>query len=83
MLFICLAVLGLPCCMQAFSSCGKFPPSCGAPVSGRGGFSRWRAQALACGLSSVTQPQLLCGMWNLPGQGSDLDPCTGRQSRTH
>ena len=42
-----LAVLGLCCCMKAFSSCAKWGllSSCGAQTSHCGGFSSCRAQA--------------------------------------
>ena len=41
-------MLGLCCCMRAFSSCGKqaLPSSCGVQASHCGGFSYCRAQAL-------------------------------------
>ena len=53
-----LAVLGLRCCVQAFSSCNKWGSlsSC-ARVSYCSGFSCCRAQALWCGGFSN------CGSW--------------------
>ena len=71
-----LAVLGLCCCMRAFSSCGKqgllfaavpwlfilVASCCRAQVLGPVGFS-----------SCVAYAQLLCGTWELPGPGSN--PC--------
>ena len=46
-----MAVLGLRCCVKAFSSCGEqgLLSGCGAPASHRGGFSCCRAQALEHG----------------------------------
>ena len=64
--FIFLVVLGLCCCLQAFSSyskCGLLS-SCSVPASYRGGFSCCRAQALEHRLSSCGQ-----GMWDLLGAG--------------
>ena len=61
-LFYFLAVLGLLCCMQAFSSCGEegLPSSCDAQTSTCGGFScgaqalgTWGSVAAAHGLSRV------------------------------
>ena len=80
-IYLVLAVLGLRCCAQAFSSCSAWASHCG-------GFSCCGAQTLgaqssvvvACGLSSCgsqalehrlsscgSQAQLLRGMWDLPG----------------
>ena len=49
-----LAVLGLRCCMQAFSSCNKWGllSGCGAQASYCSGLSCCRAQALGCGCFS-------------------------------
>ena len=46
-----MAVLGLRCCVKAFSNCGEqgLLSSCGAPASHCGGFSCCRAQALERG----------------------------------
>ena len=58
-------MLGLYCCVQAFSSCGEWGllSGCDAQASHCGGFSSCRAQALG------TWASVLCclGMWNLPG----------------
>ena len=78
--FICLfvylfmAVLGLHCCTQAFSSCGErgllFVVACGLQARG---LSSCGSQALEPRLSSCgARAQLLCGMWDLPGPG--LEP---------
>ena len=48
LIYLCLAVLGLCCCAQPFSSCGKWEPlsSWGVQASHGSGFSCWGAQAL-------------------------------------
>ena len=49
-----MSVLSLPCCTQAFSSCGK----------------QGLLSFVVCGLNSCdTRTQLLCSMWDLPGPG--------------
>ena len=62
-----LSVLGLRCCVQAFSSCderGRLS-SCGTP-------SLQRLLALEHRLQGA-QALLLCGTWTPPGQG--MNPC--------
>ena len=75
-----LAVVGLCCCTQAFSSCGKEVLSCGR-WDYCSGFSCCRAQALSmwasvvavCGLSSCgTWIQLLRDTWGPPESGIKL-----------
>ena len=77
-------MLGLRCCAQAFSSCGK-PGLLFIAVRGlliavaslvwsmgsrHAGFSSCGSWALECRLSSCgTQAELLRGMWDLPGAG--------------
>ena len=68
-------MLGLHCCIQAFSSCSKkeLLSSCNAQASHCGGFSGCGAQALGAQASVVAAPglqsagllvaaQVLCGM---------------------
>ena len=65
-----LAVLGLPCCMQAFSSCGEraLLSACSAQASHCSGFSCCRVQEH--GLSSCgAQAQLPRSLRDLPGSG--------------
>ena len=52
-LYLFLGVLGLCCCMQAFSSCGKWVlfSSCNAWTSHCGGFPCYRARSLGAGAS--------------------------------
>ena len=61
-LFSCLfgAVLGLPCCVLAFSSCGKQGPLCSGGVwaSHCAGFSCCEAQAPGTQASVVAAPRL-------------------------
>ena len=60
-----LAVLGLHCCTQAFSSCRErgLLSSCGAWASHRGGFSCCGAQALDTQASVVAAQGLIsCGV---------------------
>ena len=69
-IYLFLAVLGLRCCMRAFSSCGERGPTlrCSAQASHCGGFSCCGAQALgvwasvvvAHGLSSCGSQALEC-----------------------
>ena len=77
--FIFLAMLGLCCCLQAFSSYSKWGllSSCSAPASYHGGFSCYRAQALGHRLSSHGQ-----GMWDLLRAG--IKPmCPALQADSH
>ena len=81
-----LAVLGLRCYAQAFSSCGVQASHCGsfscciaralgtrASVVVAHGLSSCGLWALECSLSSCgSRASLLPGMWNLPGPG--LEP---------
>ena len=61
-----MTVLGLRCCLRAFSSCGAWASYCGD-------FSCCRAHPLECELSICgTRAQLPCGTQNLPGPG--LEP---------
>ena len=63
--FYSLAALGLCCCAQAISGCGKgggLLSSCNVQVSHLGGFSCgeqalgvWASVVVACGLKSVDQ----------------------------
>ena len=76
-LILLLAVLGLCCCVRAFSSCRKWGPfssrgaqafhlggsCCTARARGCAGFSRWGTWAY-----------LLHGMWNLSGRGIEPMP---------
>ena len=84
-IYLFWAVLGLHCCAQVFSSCGKWGllSSCIARVASHcGGFSWYGAQALGHtgfflivvhGLSSWgALAQLPCGVWGLPWPGIKL-----------
>ena len=86
-LFIFLAALGLRCCVQAFPSCGEqelpFVAVRGLLIAvaslvaehGLQGFSSCGSRALERRLSSCgTRPQLLRGMWDLPGPGLEPMP---------
>ena len=79
-LFIYLAVLGLRCCAQAFSSCGERGATlhCGAWASQCGGFSCCGAWALgmrasvvasgrlsSCGSQDLEHRLSSCGAWAL------------------
>ena len=77
-----LAALGLCCCAWAFSSCGEwgllFVAVHGLLIvvaSLCGGAQALGAQAsvvVACGLTSCgSRAWLLCGMWDLPGPGTE------------
>ena len=79
-IYLFLAVLGLCCCTQAFSSCGEPGATlcCGALTSHCGGFAccgaralgAWASVVVAHGLSSCgTWAQLLRGMWDIPRPG--------------
>ena len=58
-LFLFLAVLGLRCCVRAFSSCGELASHCG-------GFSCCGARALGAQASAVVARGLSsCGSWAL------------------
>ena len=57
--FLFVTVLGLYCCVQAFSS--------------RTCFSCCRAEALVCGLGGGAQTLSPHGMWDLPGSGVEPD----------
>ena len=86
-------VLGLRCCMWAFSSCGEqgLHSSCNARASHRGYFSHRRGLTLGClgftscsfwtlecGFSSCgTEAQLLC-MWHLPSDQTCVLTLAGR-----
>ena len=75
-IYLFLAVLGLPFCVRAFSSCGKWGPLF---IAVRGPLTiaaslvaehRLQTRRLSnCG----SRAQLLCGMWDLPRLGSN--PC--------
>ena len=67
-----LAVLGLHCCMLAFSSCGEWGllSSCCVQASHYGGFSCCEAQALRLQQFGA-QDLLSCSMWDLPGPGTE------------
>ena len=96
--YVFLAVLGLCCCMWAFSNCSKQGPlsGCGVRASHCSGFSWCRAQAPECeGFSSCssqalerrlssrgTQAELLHGMGSHPGPGIEL-VSPGRQIINH
>lgn len=56
LLFFFLTALGLHCCAQALSSCGRWEPlsSCSAGPSHCGGLSSWGAWALGCRSSCPT-----------------------------
>ena len=78
--YLFLAVLGLCCCVQAFSSGGEQGrPGCGGGPGSLGGLSSWSSRARAVAgsarrLSSCdAQAQLLHGIWKLLNQG--LNPC--------
>ena len=67
-----LTVLGLCCCVRAFSSCGEQGRLCnGAWASHHGGFSCWGAQALGVG-SVVSCARVRFFMWDLPGPRMEL-----------
>ena len=70
--YLLTPVLGLCCCVQAFSSCSDEGATfyCGARAPHFSGFSYCGTQALALGLSTCgPQAELLHGMWNLPKTG--------------
>ena len=83
LLYLFLAMLGLHCCTQPFSSCSTQAycsgfSCCGAPtlglcasVVGIQGLINCGLQAIECtGFSSCgTWAQLLCALWNLPRPG--------------
>ena len=82
-------MLGLHCCLQAFSGCGEqglcFIAVCGH-LSVMGGFSCEAYALRHIGFSSCdTGAYLLQGMWNLPQQGIELSPlpAIGRQIPNH
>ena len=75
-----LAVLGLGCCVWAFSSCSKrgLLSSCSERSSHDSGFSCCRAEALGCMSFSICGAQaqqleqldlVACNMWDLPRPG--------------
>ena len=69
-LFTCVAVLGLQCCLLAFSSCGRPGPFSrgGAQASHCGGLSAAEHRLSALRLSSCgTRASLPLGTWDLPG----------------
>ena len=83
-LYLFLAVLGLHCCMQAFSSCSEWGIlCCGSQPYNWGGLSCWGGQVLGAGLSSCSSwalehtgfsscgplAKLLFGTWDLPISG--------------
>ena len=83
-LYLFLAVLGLHCCMQAFSSCSEWGIlCCGSQAYNWGGLSCWGGQVLGAGLSSCSSwalehtgfsscgplAKLLFGTWDLPRSG--------------
>ena len=52
-LFLFLAVLGLRCCVRAFSSCGEQASHCGGLSCCRAwALGAWASVVVACGLSS-------------------------------
>ena len=57
-----MAVLGLGCCTQAFSGCGKqgLFPGCGAQASHRGSCSCCAAQAIGVRASEVAAHRFSC-----------------------
>ena len=72
-----MAVLGLHFCVRAFSSCGKRGPLfiavCGPLTIAASLVAEHRLQTHRlsnCG----SRAQLLCGMWDLPDQGSNPFP---------
>ena len=71
LLKIFMSVLGLHCCTQAFSSCGKQGySSCTAWASHCGGVSCCRAWALGVQAQQLGRMDLVApGMWDLPGPG--------------
>ena len=78
-----LAVLGLHCCTQAFSSCNEwgllFIVACGLLIAVASLVGEHKLQAV--GLQQLWHMvQLLQGMWDLPGSGIEPMPCalTGR-----
>ena len=84
LLYLFLAVLGLHCCTEPFSSCSTQAYcsgfSCGAQtlglwasVVGTQGLINCGSQATECaGFSSCgAWAQLLCGLWNLPRPGTE------------
>ena len=85
-IYLCLflAVLGLHCCMQAFSGCSDWGIlCCGLQAYHCGGLSCCRGQVLGAGLSSCSSwalehmgfrscgplAKMLFGMWDLPRLG--------------
>ena len=77
--YVFILILGLCCCVQAFSSCSDVGATlyCGARASHFSGFSCCGTQALALGLSSCgPEAELLHGIMSRgisPKQGSN--PC--------
>ena len=70
LLLFFLTALGLHCCVQALSSCGRWEPlsSCGAGASHCGGLFSWGAWALGCQPSCPTACEIF------PDQGLNWYP---------
>ena len=87
--YLFLAVLGLCCCVQAFSSCSEqeLLSSCNAQAFHCGESSCCRAQAVGEWVSVVTVHKLSCpiGMWYLNSQTRNWThvPCIDRQTFNH
>ena len=78
-----LALLGLPGCTKAFSSCGEWglPSSCGARASHYRSFSFCRAWALEHSGSIVVVPGLSCPEVSFQTSDRTHIPWVGRHSR--
>ena len=69
-IYLFLAVLGLHCCMWAFSYCREWGyPSDGAQASHCRGLSCWGARALEQAQRCWARAWLPLGMWGLSGPG--------------
>ena len=87
-LSLIFAVLGLYCCMRAFSSCSKqkLVLVCGRLVAEHKLQGGWSSVVAACGLSSCgTWAQLIHGMWDLSfwTKNQICVPYIGRQILNH
>ena len=82
-----MAALGLPCCVQAFSSCSEYGLLSGysAQASYCGSFSRRRAQPLGP-VGSVVVAHWLSFPWHVKSSRTREQtcvPCTGRWVLNH
>ena len=79
-IYLFLAVLGLPCCVRAFSSCREWGlfSSCDPRASGYSGFSCYRAVSRVLGLQSVVAvPRLQSTALMVAGPGLSCSVACG------